>query len=160
MSPDPKLPGLQQRRLELTSIPFRYDNGGKDDSTVMALSGQGGGTGGGSKDRRVTFSQIVDEGLGTGGMPAYVSAVGTVTYIKSDNMSYPACPNPSPSNPQRKCSKKVVDNGGGSWCDFLPDHEYDRISERLPLLTSGLCSPGSAKSAMPRWASSGGISLL
>eukprot|EP00958_Prasinococcus_capsulatus_P024127 scaffold3734_cov425-Prasinococcus_capsulatus_cf.AAC.5 len=48
--------------------------------------------GGGMRDRRVTVSQIKDEGLGMSGKPDYVIVKGTVSFIRQEKLFYPADP--------------------------------------------------------------------
>jgi replication factor A1 len=78
---------------------------------VSALSSAGGGR----TDRVVTLSQIKDEELGMNSQAAFVSVMATITYIRNENMSYPACSNDSTTNPGRKCAKKLIDNGDDTW---------------------------------------------
>jgi len=85
-------------------------NGDLTASTTLTTKGGGGG---GAFDERKTFSAIQEEGLGTrdDGKPDYLSVRATLTYIKQENMSYPACP---------VCNKKVmpVADGGDTYrCD-------------------------------------------
>jgi len=101
---DPDIP-------EAGALRHWYDNGGGAAMAVTALSGAGIG---GRTDRVVTLAQIKDEELGVGA-PAYVSVQATVTYIRSENMAYPACSNDSTTNPERKCAKKLMDNGDDTW---------------------------------------------
>lgn len=38
---------------------------------------------------------------------------GTITFVRNENMSYPAC---TLQYAGRPCHKKCTDNGSGSWC--------------------------------------------
>lgn len=86
--------------------PRRYDGGGAAQASE-ALSRAGAG--GGRADRRVTLAQIGEEGLGLGGAPAWVQVVATVTFLRSENMYYPACPLPFNG---KTCNKKLQDHAG------------------------------------------------
>lgn len=102
-----------------------YASGGAS-AAPAALSRPGAG--GGRADRRVTLSQIAEEGLGLGGSPAWVSVVATISFLRNENMYYPACPLPFNG---KTCNKKLQDHAGdGSWyCErcaqsAAPDWRY------------------------------------
>lgn len=42
-----------------------------------------------------------------------VQVAGTITYLRNENMSYPACPNKVAEG--RQCNKKMQEVGDGSW---------------------------------------------
>ncbi|KAL6178695.1 hypothetical protein ACLB2K_050213 [Fragaria x ananassa] len=63
-------------------------------------------------DIRKTISQIKDEKLGTFEKPDWITVSATVTFIKSDNCFYPACPL---KTGDRQCNKKVINDGDGTW---------------------------------------------
>ncbi|KAK4800408.1 hypothetical protein SAY86_020895 [Trapa natans] len=66
-------------------------------------------------DVRKTISQIKDEKLGTSEKPDWITVCATISYIKSDNFFYMACPI---TIGDRKCQKKVTNNGDGKYrCD-------------------------------------------
>lgn len=76
-----------------------------------------------------TLSQIKDEKLGTFGNTDYITVNATIWYIKRDNFCYTTCPI---ILGDRKCSKRVVNNGDGRWickkCDQIVDecdYRYD-----------------------------------
>ncbi|KAL7599252.1 hypothetical protein Lser_V15G22809 [Lactuca serriola] len=76
-----------------------------------------------------TISQIKDEKLGTSEKPDYITINATIWHMKLENFYYTACPLMAG---ERKCSKKVVDNGDGKWkclkCDKVVDEcEYRYI---------------------------------
>ncbi|KAJ6808923.1 replication protein A 70 kDa DNA-binding subunit A-like [Iris pallida] len=80
----------------------------------------------GRPDVRKTVSQIKDEGLGRSEKPDWITVKATVSFIKSDNFFYTACPL---MNGDRQCNKKVNNNGDGSWhcdrCDrSFPECDY------------------------------------
>lgn len=102
-----------------------YDQGGCAQAAA-ALSKPSGG--GGRADRRVTLSQIADEGLGLGGQPAWVQVVATVAFLRNENMYYPACPLPFNG---KTCNKKLQDHTGDGnfYCErcgqnAMPDWRY------------------------------------
>ncbi|KFM22959.1 Replication protein A 70 kDa DNA-binding subunit [Auxenochlorella protothecoides] len=102
-----------------------YDQGGCAQAAA-ALSKPSGG--GGRADRRVTLSQIADEGLGLGGQPAWVQVVATVAFLRNENMYYPACPLPFNG---KTCNKKLQDHTGDGnfYCErcgqnATPDWRY------------------------------------
>ncbi|XP_010261943.1 PREDICTED: replication protein A 70 kDa DNA-binding subunit A isoform X2 [Nelumbo nucifera] len=64
---------------------------------------------------RKTVSQIKDEGLGRADKPDWVTVKATVSFIKTDNFCYTACPL---MIGDRQCSKKVTRSGNARWqCD-------------------------------------------
>jgi len=79
-------------------------------------------SGSGKVDVRKTISQIKDEKLGTSEKPDWITVSATILYLKFDNFCYTACPI---MNGDRPCSKKVTDNGDGTWrcekCDKSVD---------------------------------------
>ncbi|KAL4425850.1 hypothetical protein ABPG75_009866 [Micractinium tetrahymenae] len=97
-----------------------YDQGGAT-MEAAALSRQGGG--GGRSDRRVTIAQIKEEGLGFGEKPDWVQVAGAVTYLRSENMYYPACTNKIDGG--RQCNKKLQDNQNGGWFCERCQGEYE-----------------------------------
>lgn len=102
-----------------------YDQGGHAQA-ADALSRQGGG---GRADRRICLAQIKEEGLGQGEKPDWVAVTAAITYLRSENMCYPACTNKVDGG--RQCNKKLQDNGDGTWmCErcagnFEPEYRYN-----------------------------------
>ncbi|KAI5070171.1 hypothetical protein GOP47_0014514 [Adiantum capillus-veneris] len=89
-----------------------FEQGGKS-SVAQPISKEGGG--GPRLDMRKTVSQIKDEGLGRSDKPDWIALRATISFIKTDNFCYTACPLPVGD---RQCNKKVVSNGDGTWrCD-------------------------------------------
>eukprot|EP00249_Psilotum_nudum_P017754 c26474_g2_i1 orf=422-2932(+) len=77
-------------------------------------------------EMRKTVSQIKDEGLGRSDKPDWIAMKATISFIKTDNFCYTACPLPVGD---RQCNKKVMNNGDGTWrcdrCDkSVPDCDY------------------------------------
>ncbi|XP_058103870.1 replication protein A 70 kDa DNA-binding subunit A-like [Magnolia sinica] len=80
----------------------------------------------GRTDIRKTIAQIKDEGLGRSEKPDWITVKATVSFVKVDNFCYTACPL---MVGDRKCSKKVNNNGDGTWhcerCDqSFPECDY------------------------------------
>lgn len=89
-----------------------FDKEGKNSPTV-SISREASTTS--RTDVRKTISQIKDEKLGTSEKPDWITVCATITYIKSDNFCYMACPI---MIGDRKCQKKVTNNGDGKYrCD-------------------------------------------
>ncbi|MCO5574367.1 hypothetical protein L7F22_028150 [Adiantum nelumboides] len=66
-------------------------------------------------EMRKTVAQIKDEGLGRSDKPDWIAMKATISFIKNDVFCYTACPLPAGD---RQCSKKVINNGDGTWrCD-------------------------------------------
>ncbi|WOG85358.1 hypothetical protein DCAR_0104546 [Daucus carota subsp. sativus] len=66
----------------------------------------------GRQDVRKTISQIKDEKLGTSEKPDWITVAATLSYLKTDNFCYTACPL---KIGERQCNKKVINNGDGTW---------------------------------------------
>ncbi|GFR50485.1 hypothetical protein Agub_g12748, partial [Astrephomene gubernaculifera] len=120
--------GASSLRIDPMDLPAAqrlrswYDSGGRT-QVASSLSSAGGGGGGGKADRRVTFSAIKDEHLGTSGKPDWITVSGVMDMIRVEppnsnaggNTSavvYPACPHDFNGRP---CQKKMMDLGGGNW---------------------------------------------
>eukprot|EP00887_Chlorella_sp_A99_P004696 scaffold4.g4696.t1 len=94
---------------EAATLRQWYDAGGAA-GPAEALSRGGGG--GGRADRRVTLAQIKDERLGMdGSAPVWATCAAAVSFVRPENMWYPACPLPGPQA-GRPCNKKLVDQSG------------------------------------------------
>ncbi|GAA5987161.1 hypothetical protein JCM11641_002150 [Rhodosporidiobolus odoratus] len=87
-----------------------YDTTGHSTSFVSHTSAGGGGASAPvpKSDSFKTLQSVVDENLGMNEKPDYFSTRATITYIKSDNLSYPACPTD-------KCNKKMSMEGENVW---------------------------------------------
>lgn len=79
---------------------------------------------------RKTVSQIKDEGLGRGEKPDWVTVKATISFIKTDNFCYTACPL---MIGDRQCSKKVTKVGNGKWCCDRCDKEFEECDYRYLL---------------------------
>ncbi|XP_076936320.1 replication protein A 70 kDa DNA-binding subunit A-like [Bidens hawaiensis] len=83
-----------------------------------------------SRTDKKTLSQIKDEKLGTSEKADWMTVKATIWHIKSENFCYTACPI---MVGDRKCTKKVVNNGDGKWrCDKC-DQTVDECDYRYIL---------------------------
>ena len=89
-----------------------YDSLNKDASFKAYSSGGGGGGGSSSfkRDEMCTLADVREEELGSSDQGDIFSCQATVTYIKTDNIAYPACPSD-------KCNKKVTEGNEGWRCE-------------------------------------------
>ncbi|KWU44939.1 replication factor-a protein [Rhodotorula sp. JG-1b] len=73
-------------------------------------AGLGAGAGGATFKTDVfkTLKSVVDDNLGMDEKPDFFSTRATVTYVKGDNLSYPACPT-------ERCNKKMNQEGENQW---------------------------------------------
>ncbi|BGP46042.1 Replication factor A protein 1 [Rhodotorula kratochvilovae] len=86
-----------------------YDTQGQTQSFQSFSSmGAGGGAGSFKPDAFKALKDVVDENLGMSDKPDYFSTRATVTYVKGDNLSYPACPT-------ERCNKKMSQEGDRQW---------------------------------------------
>ncbi|CAG7894692.1 unnamed protein product [Brassica rapa] len=79
-------------------------------------------SGAGRQEARKVITQIKDENLGTSEKPDWITVSATISFMKVENFCYTACPI---VNGDRPCSKKVTNNGDGTWrcekCDKCVD---------------------------------------
>ncbi|KAD3641848.1 hypothetical protein E3N88_31072 [Mikania micrantha] len=102
-----------------------YDNVGKNAPTISLSHETVART-----DARKTISQIKDENLGTNEKPDWITVSATLSFLKVENFCYTACPI---MLGERKCSKKVTNNGDGKWqCDRC-DQTVDQCDYRYIL---------------------------
>ncbi|KAF8084610.1 hypothetical protein N665_0710s0018 [Sinapis alba] len=69
-------------------------------------------SGAGRQDVRKVITQIKDENLGTSEKPDWITVSAAISFMKVENFCYTACPI---MNGERPCSKKVTNNGDGTW---------------------------------------------
>lgn len=105
-----------------------FDNGGKDASSHSISREVMPGVP--HNEARKNVSQIKDEGLGRGDKPDWIMLKGSVSFIKSDNFCYAACPLPVGD---RTCGKKVTKMSGGSWRCERCDREFEKCEYRYLL---------------------------
>ncbi|KAK4705716.1 replication factor A1, partial [Phenoliferia sp. Uapishka_3] len=112
MSTDPDIPEAHELR-------GWYDTEGNSKQFVGYSGAGSSGSGGPMKkeDFRTLESVKEDESLGQGEKPDFFNARATVILIKSENLSYPACPS-------EKCNKKVSMEGNDQWRCEKCDHVY------------------------------------
>ncbi|CAN7091488.1 unnamed protein product, partial [Brassica rapa subsp. narinosa] len=76
----------------------------------------------GRQEIRKVITQIKEENLGTSEKPDWITVTATISFMKVDNFCYTACPIMIGDRP---CSKKVTNNGDGTWrcerCDKCVD---------------------------------------
>ncbi|KAJ0602025.1 putative transcription factor interactor and regulator CCHC(Zn) family [Helianthus annuus] len=83
-----------------------------------------------SRTDKKTLAQIKDEKLGMSEKPDWITVNATIFHIKVENFCYTACPI---MVGDRKCTKKVVNNGDGKWrCDKC-DQTVDECDYRYIL---------------------------
>ncbi|CAN6336074.1 unnamed protein product [Urochloa humidicola] len=80
----------------------------------------------GKTDIRKTVVQIKDENLGRSEKPDWITVKAAISHVSTESFCYPAC---TLDVNGRKCQKKVINNGDGTWlcerCDqTLPNCEY------------------------------------
>lgn len=98
-----------------------YNEKGQSSQFESFNAGMVGFSEGSSSNRKLTLAQVKSENLGMGDRPDYFSFRGTVVFIKSENFSYPACP---------ECKKKVLLEANGWRCEKCqknytdPDYRY------------------------------------
>jgi replication factor A1 len=99
-----------------------YDNEGAN-TKIQSHSSSGAAIGREvTEDSLKTVAEIKEAELGTNDRGDYFNFRATIMYIKSETISYPACPTD-------RCNKKMVRDGDDDWrcekCDKLfpaPDH--------------------------------------
>lgn len=89
----------------------RYDSLNSLNFKSHAGAGSGGASGGaGSRDVFKTIGEVRDEGIGMNDRMEWFTVKATISYIKLENCSYPACSTDG-------CNKKVVEDGGSWRCE-------------------------------------------
>ncbi|KAI4379969.1 hypothetical protein MLD38_006205 [Melastoma candidum] len=113
---------------EARSLRNWFDNGGKNAASI-SISKENMPAGS-RNEMRKTVSQIKDEGLGRSDKPDWITIKATMTFVKSDNFCYTACPL---TIGDRKCSKKVTRSGNNWWfCDRC-NQEFEECDYRYLL---------------------------
>jgi replication factor A1 len=112
---------------EAVALKAWYDSvGGQVAATPV---GGGGGGGGGSYGPTPfkTFAQVHDEHLGAGDSTAFFMTRASLSMLNATGMNwYPACPADG-------CSKKVVQDGSGSWQCEKCQRQFDEPNYRYIL---------------------------
>lgn len=101
MTADPDIPEAHQLR-------GWFDTEGKNMGFQTHASAGGGGSGAFRSTETKTLDQVKSEDLGMSDKPDYFNCRATITHIKSDNLSYPACPS-------KDCNKKVSMEDDNVW---------------------------------------------
>jgi replication factor A1 len=109
-----------------------YDNTGAE-QTFKAHSNSGGGSSmyGFKREEIRSLDEVKQVGYGMPDKPENFSARATIMHIKSDNISYPACPTAN-------CNKKVVEMGDTWRCEKCSQN-FDAPEHRYVLIYSFLC---------------------
>lgn len=104
-----------------------YDSQGKQDTFQSIHTESSGRKPLDSKEaiaERITISQAQDQKLGFNEKPDYFNIKATVSFVKPDSFSYPACQT-------ENCNRKVIEQADGSWrCEKCnksfqePDYRY------------------------------------
>lgn len=113
---------------EALSLSEWFDNGGKDVSCNSISRDTMAGLP--RNEIRKNVSQIKDEGLGRGDKPDWITLKATVSFIKTENFCYSACPL---MIGDRQCSKKVTKLNNGNWCCERCDREFEECEYRYLL---------------------------
>ncbi|KAL0793448.1 hypothetical protein Bca101_064825 [Brassica carinata] len=87
-------------------------------------------SGAGRQDVRKVITQIKDENLGTSEKPDWITVSATISFMKVENFCYTACPIMIGDRP---CSKKVTNNGDGTWRCERCDRSVDECDYRYIL---------------------------
>ncbi|KAL1805212.1 hypothetical protein ACET3Z_028280 [Daucus carota] len=104
-----------------------FDRGGKDLASQSISKDIVPGVS--RNEIRKTLSQIKDEGLGRSDKPDWVTVKAYITFIKTDNFCYTACPL---MIGDRQCNKKVTRSGSRWQCDRC-NQEFDECDYRYLL---------------------------
>ncbi|KAI3775608.1 hypothetical protein L1987_50188 [Smallanthus sonchifolius] len=112
---------------EASNLRAWFDRVGRNlDSQSISRDLQGGS----KMDIWKTVSQIKDEGLGRSERADWVTVKGTISFIKTDNFCYTACPL---TYGDKQCSKKVTKSGNSKWqCDRC-NQEFEECDYRYLL---------------------------
>jgi replication factor A1 len=109
-----------------------YDGIGSGESFQSHSSAISGASFGGFNRNEVRhLSDVKESQLGMSDKPEFFSARATIMHIKSESISYPACPT-------QGCNKKVIDVGDGWKCEKC-DKTFERPEYRYAHLFSLFC---------------------
>ncbi|KAL0410436.1 UNVERIFIED_CONTAM: Replication protein A DNA-binding subunit A [Sesamum latifolium] len=113
---------------EANSLRDWFEHGGKD---IASHSISREVMPGGSKNEtRKTLAQIKDEGLGRSDKPDWITVKATISFIKTDNFCYTACPL---MIGDRQCNKKVTKSGNSRWLCDRCNQEFEECDYRYLL---------------------------
>ncbi|KAK4415741.1 Replication protein A DNA-binding subunit A [Sesamum alatum] len=113
---------------ESNSLKDWFEHGGKD---IASHSISREIMPGGSKNEtRKTLAQIKDEGLGRSDKPDWITVKATISFIKTDNFCYTACPL---MIGDRQCNKKVTKSGNSRWLCDRCNQEFEECDYRYLL---------------------------
>ncbi|CAK9153131.1 unnamed protein product [Ilex paraguariensis] len=113
---------------EACSLRDWFDQGGKN--TASQSISRDIMPGGSKNEIRKTVAQIKDEGLGRSDKPDWITVKATISFMKTDNFCYTACPL---MIGDKQCSKKVIKSGNSRWqCDRC-NQEFEECDYRYLL---------------------------
>ncbi|PIN19838.1 hypothetical protein CDL12_07480 [Handroanthus impetiginosus] len=113
---------------EAHSLRDWFDRGGKDTSShSISREVMPGGM---KNETRKSLAQIKDEGLGRSDKPDWITVKATVSFIKTDNFCYTACPL---MIGDRQCNKKVTKSGNSRWLCDRCNQEFEECDYRYLL---------------------------
>lgn len=129
MQVDPEIP-------EAYSLKGWYEAAGKSKDFTTHNTKMSMGAATARADPRKTLEQVRVENLGLGETPDYFTTSATITFIKKDNASYPACRSEG-------CNKKVLEDGEGGWRCEKCDKSHDSPEYRYILTITAADFSGS-----------------
>lgn len=113
---------------EANTLREWFDRGGKD--TASHSISKDFVPGGSKNEIRKSLTQIKDEGLGRLDKPDWITVKATISFIKTDNFCYTACPL---MIGDRQCNKKVTKSGNSSWLCDRCNQEFEECDYRYLL---------------------------
>ncbi|GMF01119.1 unnamed protein product [Ambrosiozyma monospora] len=128
---DPDLP-------EAYKLKGWFDNSGFKEDFKSLKGSSDGGADLNSKESilaRKTIQQVNDERLGYNEKPDYFNMKATISFIKTDNFSYPACQSSD-------CNRKVIEQSDGTWRCEKCDKNYEKPKHRYILTISVVDTTG------------------
>ncbi|KAJ1792246.1 Replication factor A protein 1 [Coemansia sp. RSA 2399] len=108
-----------------------YDAEGRN-ANFNAFGSGGGGSGGAGagamagekfEEQLKTMAQVRDENLGMGESVAFFNLKGTIVFVRTTSLAYPACPTEG-------CNKKVTNDSSGKWACEKCNRSYDAPNYR------------------------------
>lgn len=104
------------------------------ESNFQAYTHSDSGSGGSfNRDEVRNINNVKESQLGTSDIPDPFSIRATIMHIRSENISYPACP-------KADCKKKVVDVNNGWRCEKC-NETYPKPEHRYVVLNNFRTSP-------------------
>ncbi|CAH9143687.1 unnamed protein product [Cuscuta epithymum] len=113
---------------EALSLREWFDQGGKE-TAPHSISRDIIPSGSKNEVRKIIY-QIKNEGLGRSNKPDWVTIKATLSFIKTDNFCYTACPL---MIGDRQCNKKVTKSGDSKWVCERCNQEFEECDYRYLL---------------------------